>query len=303
MTNLTGFVNIIKPTGMGSTDVVSKVKRILGTKKVGHLGTLDSPATGVLPIAIGKATKFFDYFLSKDKEYFALVEFGIKTDTLDSFGEIVGKREDNITAEMINGVLPKFIGEISQIPPKYSAIKINGKRASDLARENIDFEIKPRKITIFDVRLMQNPGQNNFIFKVHCSAGTYIRTLFSDIAESLGTISTTPVIIRTKSGLFTTKNAITLEELEKNKQILSISDIFCDFLKIEANEYLSKKLINGVKINANDFLANAQIYENTFNNLKQTKKEFFITTNNEYIGMYKANNNYIENLIYLFENR
>ena len=303
MTNLTGFVNIIKPTGMGSTDVVSKVKKILGTNKVGHLGTLDVPATGVLPIAIGKATKFFDYFLSKDKEYFALVEFGIKTDTLDSFGEIVEKREDNITAEMINRILPKFIGEISQIPPKYSAIKINGKRASDLARENIDFEIKPRNITIFDVKLMKSLGQNKFIFKVHCSAGTYIRTLFSDIAESLGTISTTSVIIRTKSGLFTTKNAITLEELEKNKQILSISDIFCDFSKFEVNDYLAKKLINGVKINAIDLLANAKVDEKTFNNLKQAKKEFFITTNNEYIGMYKANNNYIENLIYLFENR
>lgn len=303
MTNLTGFVNIIKPTGMGSTDVVSKVKKILGTKKVGHLGTLDAPATGMLPIAIGKATKFFDYFLSKDKEYFALVEFGVKTDTLDSFGEIVEKQDCNITNEMINSILPKFIGEISQIPPKYSAIKINGKRASDLARENIDFEIKPRKITIFDIKLMHNLGQNKFIFKVHCSAGTYIRTLFLDIAERLKTISTTPVIIRTKSGLFNTKNAVTLEELEKSKQILAISDVFCDFLKFESNDYLSKKLINGVKISASEFLANVKIDEKTFNNLKQTKKEFFITTNNEYIGMYKANNNYIENLIYLFENR
>lgn len=301
MTNLTGFVNIIKPTGMGSTDVVSRVKRILGTKKVGHLGTLDPPASGVLPVAVGKATKFFDYFLSKDKEYYALVEFGLKSDTLDSYGEILEKQNVKITKEQIKNIMPQFIGEITQIPPKFSAIKINGKRACDLARENVDFEIKPRKIKIFSIDLLKNLEQNRFLFKVHCQAGTYIRTLFSDMAEALGTSSITPVIIRTKSGAFSTKNAITLEELEKNHQILSISDIFFDFLNIEVNEFVAKKLINGVKLKIEDFEKSLSEKNLKLFKTENEKKDFFISFNGEYIGMYRANNNSIENIIYLYE--
>ena len=152
MTPITGFVNIIKPTGMTSSDVVLRVKKILKTKKVGHLGTLDPAASGVLPVAVGKATKFFDYFLNKDKTYVAVVKFGIETDSLDSFGNITNKDNTIISKEDILKVIPEFIGKILQVPPKYSAIKINGKRACDLARENIDFEIKPKEITIHSIK-------------------------------------------------------------------------------------------------------------------------------------------------------
>lgn len=290
MTNLTGFVNIVKPTGMTSSDVVLKVKKILKTKKVGHLGTLDPAASGVLPIAVGKATKFFDYFLSKEKEYIAIVKFGIETDTLDSFGNITIKENVGVSKQMIENVLNKFIGDIEQIPPKYSAIKINGKKACDLAREDISFEIKPRKIHIFSINLLDELDKNIFMFKVHCSAGTYIRTLFSDIAKEIGTISTTPVIIRTRSGRFDSSNSITLEELEQTLKIQTIEDIFADIKKLEVTDELAKKLINGVKISALEIPV--KINDN---------EECLIVNDNRLIGFYKAENNALVQLVYLYE--
>ena len=252
MTPITGFVNIIKPTGMTSSDVVLRVKKILKTKKVGHLGTLDPAASGVLPVAVGKATKFFDYFLNKDKTYIAVVKFGVETDSLDSFGNITVKNSKITSAIDIEKVLPDFTGRILQVPPKYSAIKINGKRACDLARENVDFEIKPKQITIHSIKLISQLEENVFKFEVYCSAGTYIRTLFSDIAYAVGTVSTTPVIIRTQSGRFNLNNAITLEDFELSQKTLSVTDVFNDIQVIEVDEKIAKKLINGVKITQNE---------------------------------------------------
>ena len=166
MTNLTGFVNILKPTGMTSSDVVCKVKKILGTKKVGHFGTLDPAASGVLPLGVGRGAKFFDYFLSKDKEYYALVEFGVLTDSLDSFGEVLETRDVDVSKEQILSVLPKFIGKIEQIPPKYSAVKINGEKACDLARKGVEFEIKSRQIEIFNIDLLQKIEKNKVLIYV-----------------------------------------------------------------------------------------------------------------------------------------
>lgn len=291
MTNLTGFVNIIKPTGMSSSDVVCKVKKILKTKKVGHLGTLDPAASGVLPVAVGKATKFFDYFLTKDKEYIAVVNFGIETDTLDSFGNITNSNTKVIDFASIKQVIPNFIGKIKQVPPKYSAIKINGKRACDLAREDIAFEIKAREITIFDVQVLRDFGNNMFLFKVHCSAGTYIRTLFSDIAYALGTVSTTSVIIRTKSGRFLMNDAITLDMLVANSKIVEIETLFADYDKIEVNDFIARKLINGVKIE----------FE-VLNVKKNNGEEFFISYKNKTIGLYKVVNKKLETIVFLYEN-
>ena len=291
MTNLTGFVNIIKPTGMSSSDVVCKVKKILKTKKVGQLGTLDPAASGVLPVAVGKATKFFDYFLTKDKEYIAVVNFGIETDTLDGFGNITNSNTKVIDFASIKQVIPNFIGKIKQVPPKYSAIKINGKRACDLAREDIAFEIKAREITIFDVQVLRDFGNNMFLFKVHCSAGTYIRTLFSDIAYALGTVSTTSVIIRTKSGRFLMNDAITLDMLVANSKIVEIETLFADYDKIEVNDFIARKLINGVKIEFE--VLNVQ---------KNNGEEFFISYKNKTIGLYKVVNKKLETIVFLYEN-
>ena len=269
-----GFVNIIKPTGESSSNVVCKVKKILGIKRVGHLGTLDPAASGVLPVAFGKATKFFDYFLTKDKEYIADVKFGIETDTLDSFGQIIDKQEKQVSMAEIQAVLAEFIGRIKQIPPKYSAIKIDGKKACDLAREGKEVEIKSREIDIYDLKLLSQLDDNLFRFKVHCSAGTYIRTLFSDIAKRLGTVSTTPVIIRTKSGAFNIENAITLNELEKTLKIISIEELFAGFKTFEvSNKETVKKILNGVKISKQEL------------SFDESDK-FFIKIDNQLIGMY-----------------
>ncbi len=285
MIETTGFVNILKPTGMTSSDVVCRVKKILKTKKVGHLGTLDPAASGVLPIAVGKATKFFDYFLKKDKEYYAICDFGIETDTLDSFGNITKIDNVEVTANQIEEILPTFIGKISQIPPKYSAIKINGKKACDLARNDVAFEIKPREIEIYSIELLREIEKNKFLFKVHCSAGTYIRTLFNDIAGKMGTIATTPVIIRTKSGRFSSDNAITLEELEKKGELAKIEDIFNDYQIITVNEANAKKLINGVSV-----LASPKIKE----------KEFFLSYDGKLIGLYEIKNGNYNRIVYLY---
>ena len=291
MTNLTGFVNILKPTGMTSSDVVCKVKKILGTKKVGHFGTLDPAAAGVLPLGVGRGAKFFDYFLSKDKEYVALVEFGVLTDSLDSFGEVLESQEVDVSEEQILSVLPKFIGNISQVPPKYSAIKINGEKACDLARKGVDFEIKSREIEIFSIELKQKIAKNRYLFKVHCSAGTYIRTLFADIAEAIGTISTTPVIIRTKSGRFTEESAVTLEELEKTKKIIGIEELFSDFKKFEVeNNDLAKKFICGAKLYTKDFAE-----------VQNEAEPFFVSVNGDTIGLYEIDGDKITQIVYLFE--
>ena len=269
-----GFVNIIKQTGESSSNVVCKLKKKLGKAKTGHLGTLDPAASGVLPIAFGKATKFFDYFLKKDKEYVAVVKFGVETDTLDSFGQIINLDGKRVSEVEIQAVLHEFIGRISQTPPKYSAIKIDGKKACDLAREGKDVEIKSREIEIYDIRLMDKLDDNVFRFKVHCSAGTYIRTLFSDIAKRLGTISTTTVIIRTKSGSFKIDDAITLKELEQSKNTISIDDNFEDFKKIEIfDSVIIKKILNGVRLSKQELGINEE-------------GKFFIKIENRLIGMY-----------------
>ena len=285
MSEIMGFVNILKPTGMSSSDVVCRVKRILKTKKVGHLGTLDPAASGVLPISVGKATTCFDYFLKKDKEYFAISEFGIETDTLDSFGNITKTEGVKITRNQILEVIPKFVGKVSQIPPKYSAIKINGKKACDLARNDIDFEIKPREIEIYSIELVKEIDLNKFLFKVHCSAGTYIRTLFNDIACELKTVATTPVIIRTKSGRFTNENAVTLEELEQNPETIKVEDLFNDYKIITINDSDAKKLINGVSIEAD-------------RNIKE--KEFLLAYKGRLLGLYEIKNGKYSRIVYLY---
>ena len=284
-----GFVNVIKPTGVTSFEVVSRVKKIFNEKHVGHLGTLDPAASGVLPIAVGKATKFFDYFLNKDKCYTALVKFGKETDTFDSFGNITNINDKIILKEDIEKVISNFIGEIEQVPPKFSAIKIDGKKAYELARKNINFEIKSRKITIFDIKLIKNCGKNLFLFRVHCSAGTYIRTLFQDIAKALKTVSTTVAIIRTKSGRFKIDDAKTLDELEKSPKVDLIEKIFSDLQIIDISATYAKKILNGVKLKLNEIDFNVD-----------KSKEFLIKFQDKLVGLFKVENNLITPIVYVY---
>ena len=219
-----GFFNVDKPSGLNSSAVVNKCKWLTGVP-CGHMGTLDPLASGVLPIGIGNATRLFDYFLQKQKEYVAEFTFGVTSNTLDSTGELV-YGGDIPTEKEIQAVIPSFIGTIEQIPPKYSAKNINGRRCYDLAREGVDFEIPAKCVKIDDIQMLGRveEKENTYRFKICCGGGTYIRSIARDIALALSTNAVMSALRRTKSGIFTIENAIPfsllqedlpLEELEK----------------------------------------------------------------------------------------
>ena len=254
---MNGIIVINKPIGCTSYNIVYGVKKIF-KEKVGHTGTLDPLATGVLPILIGKGTKLSNYLIEHDKEYIATLKLGKKTDTLDAEGEVIEEREvdDNIfNKDKIDEVLNKFIGKIEQIPPLYSAIKVNGKKLYEYARNGQNVEVKPRQVEIYKINLLNiDKEQKEIKFKVNCSKGTYIRTLCLDIAEKLGSIGYMSSLQRTRVGRFKIEDAITIDELEKNEQnneflnkkLISIEDIFIDKEVINLDD--TKSFLNGVKI-------------------------------------------------------
>ncbi|MDR1334433.1 MAG: tRNA pseudouridine(55) synthase TruB, partial [Holosporaceae bacterium] len=216
MKNLSGWLCLDKPEGMSSNSAMIKTRKILGTVKTGYLGTLDPFATGVLPIAIGEARKFIQFIEESEKTYIFTITFGIITDTLDKSGKIIETCSCIPTKNEILATIPHFIGTIEQIPPIFSAIKINGKRACDRVRSGEQVEIKSRTIKIFDLRLLQTDlEKNEATFTVTCSKGTYIRSLARDFAKKLGSLAHVKDLRRTKSGFFSINNAIPLEKLQK----------------------------------------------------------------------------------------
>lgn len=243
-----GFYNILKPTGVSSGFVVNKIKRITN-EKVGHLGTLDPSASGVLSIAVGKATKFFDYFLNKDKEYVALAKFGVLTNTLDSDGEILKREDVQVSLEDIKKVLPSLCGKIDQIPPIFSSKNVNGERAYDLARQGKQVVLEPKKVQIYSIKAEKLTQNNLFRIKIHCSSGTYVRSIIRDIAEKIGTVATTVCIIRTCSGKFEISDSITLDELAENpeKHLIKINSIL-NLPEIELSLLQVKDLFSGKEI-------------------------------------------------------
>lgn len=205
---------IDKPEGITSNDVIEKVKRITCQKKVGHAGTLDKFATGLLIVATGKATKLLKYFLAGDKQYEALIRLGILTDTLDPEGSIIKEMPvPTLSDELVDSIRKNFLGIRKQIPPIYSALKIKGSRASDLVRSGIEVKMREREITIKDLVIKQSEVPNCLFLQVHCSRGTYVRALARDIAESLGTVGYLLSLRRIKVGYFNVEEAITLDEL------------------------------------------------------------------------------------------
>lgn len=250
-----GIILVNKEKGFTSHDVVSIVKKITESK-VGHTGTLDPNATGVLPLLIGNATKISKYLINHDKEYEAVIQLGKKTTTADIEGEVIEEKEvpEKIYIECEN-ILKSFIGKQKQTPPAYSAIKVNGKKLYSYAREGKKIEIKPRNIEIYNIELMNiNKEEKQISFRVSCSKGTYIRSLCEDIADKLGTVGYMKDLKRTKVGDFEIKEAITIDELkekfEKNdfSDVITIENIFKDMPKIELNENNIKQYLNGVKI-------------------------------------------------------
>ena len=255
-----GVIILNKPKGMTSHDVVFKCRKLLKEKKIGHTGTLDPDATGVLPILIGKATKASDYLMSNDKTYRVTLKLGILTDTGDSSGEQIGKKHVNVDENEVLIVLKEFIGPQKQIPPMYSAIKVEGKKLYEYAREGQIIKREPRHIEIFGIYNINLSLQDNLIeFDVKCSKGTYIRVLCEDIAQRLNTYGHMNSLVRLKSGEFKIENAVTLEELEQkqNNQIfiesvlISLDKAFKNKEKIMIKEININKFLNGVKIEMN----------------------------------------------------
>lgn len=246
-----GIINVYKPEGITSFDVVRTVKKVCNTSKVGHTGTLDPLAKGVLPICIGKGTKLVDYIMAGNKVYKAQLKLGEITDTYDREGKIVeSKSYSNLTKEKIIGVMNSFKKQYDQIPPMYSAIKINGERLYDLARKGIEVERKGRPITIYEMEIL-NIDIPFVDFRVKCSKGTYIRSICYDIGEELGCGAYMTKLEREASGTFNIKNSIKLENLTCDNfsdNLISMEDALKSYESINVNNNFSKLLINGVSI-------------------------------------------------------
>ena len=248
-----GIIAINKPQNWTSFDVVNKIKYQLKPLKVGHLGTLDPMATGVLLVTVGKATKLFDIMQEKVKTYVAEFEFGYETDTLDATGQIKSKTNNIPSMEDIEQVTNKFVGEIDQIPPKYSAKSINGKRAYELARNSIDFEIKPKKVTIYEINLISY--ENRILrLEIKCGSGTYIRSIARDLAYELNSLATMISLVRTSVGAIDLSKTISIskdtqrEELEN--EIMDISQVL-NLDKLRQSDITTAKILNGQTVDLN----------------------------------------------------
>ena len=251
-----GIIIINKPKNCTSHDIVRKAKKIFN-EKVGHTGTLDPNATGVLPLLVGKGTQIAKYIINHDKTYEAVLQLGEKTDTADIEGKILETKEvleRSVQTENVKEVLRSFIGKQEQIPPIYSAIKVNGKKLYDYARKGESVEIQPRQIEIYDIELIKIDKKNKTIeFRVDCSKGTYIRTLCENIAEKLDTVGYMKELNRTKVGDFSINNSITIEELENDKSnnFITIEDYFKNYKNIKLNEKKLQLFLNGVQLTWN----------------------------------------------------
>jgi tRNA pseudouridine55 synthase len=269
---MNGFINLLKTPGITSSTAVSIVKRTYNLKKVGHAGTLDPGAAGVLPIMIGTATRLFDYLQDEQKEYIAEFVFGIDTDTLDMQGEITGNKDCNISEKILRDVLPQFIGTIKQYPPRVSAISINGKKAYELQRKGIDFEVPEKEITVHSIEVIRKTAHNSFLIKISCSKGTYIRSLCRDIASELGTYGYINYLLRTKSSTYDICDSFSVEELKQIplENVIIPIDKPIEYMPkvIIGNEHI-KSIITGTKI-----LYNGQL-----------EKIFRVYLNDKFVGL------------------
>jgi tRNA pseudouridine55 synthase len=216
--SMEGIVPLLKPPGLSSSDCVVDVRRLFGEKRVGHLGTLDPGAAGILPVCVGRAVRLFDFLVDKDKTYRFELRLGAATDTQDSFGQVIETGERNISAAALEAVLPRFRGEIEQLAPAYSALKSNGKKLYDLALQGKEVPDKRRSVTIRELTLLRQEGEGRFLLEMTCSRGTYVRTVCHDLGHALGTCGHMGALLRTRSGPFTVDNAFTVEALRALKE-------------------------------------------------------------------------------------
>ena len=271
-----GLLIFNKPKGITSHDVVYILRKKTGIKKIGHTGTLDPMAEGVLPMCIDKATKVAEYVSGNSKEYIAVLEFGYETDTYDSTGTITKKSDYIPTKNEIINIMDKFKGDIIQIPPMYSALKVNGKKLYELAREGITVERKGRNITIYDIEILKFISDKEIEIKVKCSSGTYIRSLVRDIGESLNSFATMTSLIRTRVGDYSLDQAITRDELDRmpmaefERKILPIDSALSNLEKFVLPEWFYDRALNGVAFRLKN---------------KIKEKQYRVYCKNEFLGI------------------
>lgn len=258
MEQINGVISILKPPGMTSHDVVSFLRKKTGIKKIGHTGTLDPGAAGVLPVCIGKATKIVDYIMAENKTYICEITLGNRTDTYDKYGKFLfdeNKDCSDITLELFIEVLKQFTGVISQAPPAYSAIKIDGERAYDLARRGVEFEIKSRSISIYSIEIKKFSPPFVMV-EVNCSKGTYIRSLCNDIGDALGCGAYMSFLLRTQTGNFNIDNSYILEDITSLEDVQKYIYKIDEVLKMESvyiEECYTSKILNGNQLVLNDY--------------------------------------------------
>ncbi|MGI6721832.1 MAG: tRNA pseudouridine(55) synthase TruB [Anaerovoracaceae bacterium] len=249
-----GIINIDKPQGFTSHDCVAVVRRLTGVRRVGHTGTLDPMATGVLPVCVGNATRIMEYLDNDVKEYDCTMQLGIETDTCDTTGKVISRSDlRGITPAEIERAFSGFHGEISQIPPKYSAIKVNGRKLYEYARSDQSVEIKPRRVTIFDLRIEEIAG-DSIRFTVRCSRGTYIRSICRDVGRILGCGAAMSALCRTQSGIFRLQDAIGIHDLREMSAeeiagiLIPVDKPLGDFGRIVVGRDQAKDFIDGKSI-------------------------------------------------------
>lgn len=250
---INGIINVYKEKGFTSHDVVAKMRGILKMKKIGHTGTLDPDATGVLPVCMGKGTKLVDMITDRDKTYEAVLKLGITTDTQDITGTVLKTAEVTASYDQIEAAIKSYIGEYLQLPPMYSAIKVDGKKLYELARQGKEIERERRKVTIKDIRILgYSEEAHEVTMLVDCSKGTYIRTLLHDIGETLGCGGTMKSLIRTAVGNFHIDHALKLSEIEVlvreeriNSYVIPVEEMFSNYDKIIVDREYHKLLYNG----------------------------------------------------------
>ena len=281
---MNGIIVVNKPLNVSSSKVVSIVKKALNQSKVGHLGTLDPLATGVLPICVGRATKLFDYYLNKTKTYVAQFTFGKTTDTLDSEGVITDTCSKIPTIDEINSALASLTGEIDQMPPKYSAKSVGGVRAYELSRKGIEFELKPKKVRVFKFELTKQISSDTFEFLIDCSSGTYIRSLARDLGLKTGSLAYMSSLNRTRSGEFTLVQAVDIDNISE-KSVISLGEVLKDLDKVEVGQEYFDKLANGneIKYNLDD------------------KTGFLLYSKNTFFGIADCKNNRIKVRVNLYD--
>ena len=257
-----GIIIIDKPSDWTSMDVCAKLRGILKTKKIGHAGTLDPMATGVLPVFVGQATRAVSFAESGSKEYVAGLRLGLVTNTQDIGGEVLEERDVSVTEEELRAVLPRFTGEIAQIPPMFSAIKIGGKKLYELARKGQEVERKSRTITIYELELLEKSGENEYLLRILCSKGTYVRTLCHDIGAALGCGGCMSSLRRTMAAGYTLDQAVTLDQAQEQGEalLMPVDTLFAD----SPAYHIRHARVEALCRNGNAFIVHDDLPEGTY---------------------------------------